>query len=103
MLELRLLWSMNRLLGSRMEWLKTIDAECLRFYRYPAGNHMFKGNNGNTRTRCEICNNKDTRMTPCTPLKHQETFGFFIFSGCIGCRSCIFIIFKHISRLVRVF
>ena len=25
------------------------------YSRFPAGNYMFKGNNRNTRTRCEIC------------------------------------------------
>ena len=28
-----------------MKWVKTI----------PAGNYMFKVNNGNTRTKCELC------------------------------------------------
>ena len=36
---------------------------------YPAGNYMFKVNNRNSRTRCELwtvfkVNNKDTRTTP---------------------------------------
>ena len=44
--------------------------ETINFYYIPAGNYMFKVNNRNTRTRCEICstinmfNNKDTRMMP---------------------------------------
>ena len=35
-----------------------------------AGNYMFKINNRNTRTRCEICsnNNKDTSTTPMASL-----------------------------------
>ena len=38
-------------------------SEC---YHFPAGNYIFKINNRNTRTRCEMfkVNNKDTRTTP---------------------------------------
>ena len=50
---------------------------------FPAGNCMFKVNNRNTRTRCEIC----SKLTIKTPR-----------------RSGVFIVnFEHISHLVLVF
>ena len=56
---------------------------------YPAGNYMFKVNNRNSRTRCELwtvfkVNNKDTRTTPCVVLVS------------------LLITLKHISHLVLV-
>ena len=38
--------------------------------RYPAGNYMFKVNNRNTRTRCEICSKLTikTHFTPCSSV-----------------------------------
>ena len=54
----------------------------------PAGNYMFKVNNGNTRTRCEIC----SKLTIKTPERRQWR------------RSGVFIVnFEHISHLVLVF
>ena len=54
----------------------------------PAGNYMFKVNNRNTRTRCEIC----SKLTIKTPEQRQWR------------RSGVFIVdFEHISYLVLVF
>ena len=52
---------------------------------YPAGNCMFKVNNRNTRTRCEIC----SKLTIKTPERRRS--GVFIVN------------FEHISHLVLVF
>ena len=55
---------------------------------YPAGNYMFKVNNRNTRTRCDIC----SKLT----IKIPER--------CHWGRSGIFIVnFEHISHLFVVF
>ena len=57
------------------------------FY-YPAGNYMFKVNNRNARTRCEIC----SKLTIKTPERRQ------------WCHSGVFIVnFEHISHLVLTF
>ena len=54
----------------------------------PAGNYMFKVNNRNVRTRCEIC----SKLTVKIPERRQWR------------RSGIFIVnFEHISHLVLVF
>ena len=54
----------------------------------PAGNYMFKVNNRNTRTRCEICSN--------LAMKTPER--------CLWRHSGIFIVnFEHISYLILVF
>ena len=53
-------------------------------YYYPDGNYMFKVNNRNTRTRCDIC----SKLTIKTPEWRQNVF--------IGN-------FEHISHLVLVF
>ena len=54
----------------------------------PAGNYMFKVNNRNTRTRCEIC----SKLTIKTPEQRQWR------------RSGVFIVdFEHIPYLVLVF
>ena len=53
----------------------------------PAGNYMFKVNNRNTRTRCEIC----SELTIKIPERRQWRSGIFIFN------------FEHISHLVLVF
>ena len=53
----------------------------------PAGNYMFKVNNKNTRTRCEIC----SKLTIKTPERRHWR------------RSDIFIVnFEHISHLALV-
>ena len=54
----------------------------------PTGNCMFKVNNRNTRTRCEIC----SKLTIKTPeLRQWRSSGVFIVN------------FEHISHLVLVF
>ena len=53
----------------------------------PAGNYMFKVNNKNTRTRCEIC----SKLTIKTPeRRHWRRSGIFIVN------------FEHISHLALV-
>ena len=55
---------------------------------FPAGIYLFKVNNRNTRTRCEIC----SKLTINTPERRQWR------------RSGVFIVnFEHISHLVLVF
>ena len=55
---------------------------------YPAGSYMFKVNNRNTRTRCEIC----SKLTIKTPERRQWS------------RSGVFIVnFEHNSYLALVF
>ena len=55
---------------------------------FPAGNYMFKANNRNTKTRCEICS-KLTIKTPKRPHWY---------------RSCVFIVnFEHTLHLVLIF
>ena len=55
---------------------------------FQAGNYMFKVNNRNNRTRCEIC----SKLTIKTPERRQWR------------RSGVFIVnFEHISHLVLVF
>ena len=50
----------------------------------PVGNYMFKVNNRNTRTKCEIC----SKLTIDTTER----------------RNCVFIVnFEHVSHLVLVF
>ena len=54
----------------------------------PAGNYMFKINNRNTRTRCEIC----SKLKVKTQERHQWR------------RSAVYVVnFEHISHLVLVF
>ena len=53
----------------------------------PVGICMFKVNNGNTRTRCEIC----SKLTIKTPERRQRR------------GSGVFINFEHISQLVLLF
>ena len=58
------------------------------FMLIPAGIYLFKVNNRNTRTRCEIC----SKLTINTPERRQWR------------RSGVFIVnFEHISHLVLVF
>ena len=69
---------------------KKINAEALKcfFYTHPAGIYLFKVNNRNTRTRCEIC----SKLTINTPeRRHWRRSGVFIVN------------FEHISHLVLVF
>ena len=55
---------------------------------YPADNYMFKLNNKNTRTRCEIC----SKLTTKTPERRNWR------------RPGVFVVnFEHISHLVLVF
>ena len=55
---------------------------------YPVGNYMFKVNDRNTRTRCEIC----SKLTIKIPERRH------------WCRSGIFIVnFEHISHPVLLF
>ena len=58
------------------------------FLLSPAGNQIFKVNNGNTRTRCEIC----SKLTIKTPERHQQRL-----SGVFTVK------FEPISQLVLVF
>ena len=58
------------------------------FMLIPAGIYLFKVNNRNTRTRCEIC----SKLTINTPeRRHWRRSGVFIVN------------FEHISHLVLVF
>ena len=67
---------------------KSNESENSFWFRYPAGNYMFKVNNRNTRRRCEIC----SKLTIKVSERRQ--------SRCSG----VFIVnFKHISHLVLVF
>ena len=60
----------------------------LNFNYNPVGNYMFKVNNRNTRTRCEIC----SKLTTKTPEpRYWRRSGVFIVN------------FEHISHLVLVF
>ena len=61
------------------------SAKCKLFYKTnkPVGNHMFKVNNKNTRTRCQIC----SKLTIKTPERRR-----------------VFIVnLEHISHFVLVF
>ena len=57
-------------------------------WRNPAGNCMFKVNNRNTRTRCEICSKLTIKIPERRQWRHS---GIFIVN------------FEHISHLVLVF
>ena len=60
----------------------------LRRDSFPVGIHLFKVNNRNTRTRCEICSKLTIKTSSLT----------------IRRRSGVFIVnFEHISHLVLVF
>ena len=54
---------------------------------FPAGFYLFKVNNRNTRTRCEIC----SKLTIKIPERRRRCSGIFIIN------------FEHISHLVLVF
>ena len=66
----------------------TQKEELVLFSYFPAGICLLKGNNRNTRTRCEIC----SKLTIKTPeRRHWRRSGVFIVD------------FEHISHLVLVF
>ena len=75
-----------------------------RWQVYPAGNYMFKVNNRNTRTRCEIC----SKLTISIP-EQRNMFKVDNRNTRTRCEICwlrfgIFIAnFEHISHLVLVF
>ena len=70
------------------EILSKINQKGIRNASYPAGIYLFKVNNRNTRTRCEIC----SKLTINTPERRQWR------------RSGVFIVnFEHISHLALVF
>ena len=81
----------------RPNYFETLETTSLKFIvtyveqtknGYPAGNYMFKVNNRNTRTRCEIC----SKLTIKTPERRQWR------------HSDIFVVnFEHISHFVVVF
>ena len=54
----------------------------------PAGHYLFKVNNRNTRTKCEICSNLKMKTSE---LRQWRRFGVFVVN------------FEHISHLVLVF
>ena len=69
---------------------KNIDFPPLTFsnHRVPTGNYMFKVNDRNTRSKCEIC----SKLTIKTPERsHSRRSGVFIVNS------------EHISHLVLVF
>ena len=55
---------------------------------YPAGNYMFKVNNKNTKTRCEIYSKLTVKIPE---RRHWRGYGIFIVN------------FEHISHLILVF
>ena len=57
-------------------------------YSLPAGNYMFKVNNRNAKTRCEICSKLTIKITERRQWRHS---GIFIVN------------FEHIPHLVLVF
>ena len=64
----------------------------------PAGDYIFKVNNRNTKTRCEIC----SKLTIKTPERRQWWRRSGVFKWWL--RSCVFIVsFEHISHLFLVF
>ena len=75
--------------ASTIHQSKFVSVAYISFYftfliHSPAGNYMFKVNNRNTRTRCEIC----SKLTIKTPQRrHMRHSGVFIVS------------FEHISHL----
>ena len=70
-----------------MEFFAKLKKE-KKFGLHPAGNYLFKVNNRNTRTRCEIC----SKLTIKKPEQcHWRCSGLFIVN------------FEHILQLVLVF
>ena len=78
------------------------------WFCFLAGNYIFKVNNRNTRTRCEICS-KLTKKIP--KRRHGRRSGIFTVNFAIKIpkrrhwrRSGIFVVnFEHISHIVLVF
>ena len=76
---------------------------------YPAGNYMFKINNRNTRTKCEIC----TKLTVKTPERRPKLIiktperrwpRSDVRSVNFGRHSGVFIVnFVHVSHIVLAF
>ena len=60
----------------------------MKYTTNPAGNYMFKINNRNTRTRCEICSKLTIKTSE---RRHCRRSGVFIVN------------FEHIPHLVLVF
>ena len=69
------------LLSFRNRFVEEIDC-------YPAGNYIFKVNNRNTKTKCEICSKLTIKIPE---RRHWRRSGIFIVN------------FEHISYLVLVF
>ena len=65
-----------------------VDGSILTPISFPAGNYMFKVNNRNTRTRCEICSKLTIKIPD---RRHWRRSGIF------------FVNFEHISYFVPVF
>ena len=87
LLDKKGLESLENLEGNFCKW-NLLYLEIAVNKSFPAGNYMFKVNNRNTRTRCEIC----SKLTIKIPERRQWR------------RSGIFIVnFEHISHLVLVF
>ena len=55
---------------------------------FPAGNYMFKFNNKNTRTRCEICSKLTIKIPE---RRHWHRFGIFIVN------------FEHFEHILHLF
>ena len=69
-------------------WLRKPAGAKRKSNSYPVGIYMFKVNNSNTETRCEIC----SKLTIKTPVRRQWR------------RSALYIVnFEHISHFVLVF
>ena len=57
------------------QWTNVLEFPRIKiFLSGPAGNYLFKVNNRNTITRCEIC----SKLTIKTPGRHQRRSGVFI-------------------------
>ena len=54
----------------------TLCATCFSLYPNPAGNYMFKVNNRNTRTKCEVC----SKLTIKTPERRHCAIGVVLVS-----------------------
>ena len=72
-----------------VSWFVALDLAILDYTHIikVAGNYMFKVNNRNTRTRCEIC----STLTIKIPERRRSRSGIFVIN------------FEHISHLVLVY